>query len=134
MNCHRKLPLSFLLLGLLALSGCETGAGGGGAYDPNATETLGVVEARRDTGVTTRQSNPSTLLPVGGLFVPISLYPSSPVLPIIEHKVKLEDGRQVVVFSWYQEHKVGGCVKLFESKLGRSDYPRLINAGGCKKR
>lgn len=120
-------------IALSTLVACES-TPGGGSYDPNAVETLGVVVSREPTGVTTRQRNPSTLLPVGGLFVPISLYPNSPELPILAYGIELEDGRHVTVYTWYQEHEVGGCVKLFESNLKRADYPRMTNAGGCKKR
>jgi hypothetical protein len=114
------------------LSACASGPGGGGRYDPNARETLGTVLERRDTGTTTRQPRSMLLVPVGGLVVPMSTDPGSGPLPVYEHNIALDDGRTVTVFSWYPEHPVGGCVKLFESP--RADYPRMINHYGCKPR
>jgi len=119
-----------LLLSVLVLVGCAAGPGGGGRYDPNARETLGTVLERRDTGTTTKQARNLMLAPVGGIFVPISTDPGTGPLPVYEHRVALEDGRTVAVYSWYPEHRVGGCIKLFESP--RADYPRMINYSGCK--
>ena len=116
----------------LATIGCASGPGGRGAYDPDATETLGRAVAREDTGITTRQSNPTTLLPVGGLLLPVAMYPSGPAMRIFAHRVALEDGHEFVVYIWYPDHGVGGCNKLFESRSGRKDYPRMINANGCR--
>lgn len=62
----------------------------------------------------------------------MSTDPGNGPLPVYEHKIALDDGRMVTVFSWYPEHPVGGCVKLFESP--RSDYPRMMNHYGCKPR
>ena len=128
---NRMNHFAALLLSTLALAGCTTGAGGGGAYDPNARETLGHIVERRDTGTTTRQAERSTLFPVGGLLIPIPLGGRNSPLPVFEHRIALDDGRNVVVYSWYPEHHVGTCIKLFESE--RSDYPRMINSSGCKQ-
>lgn len=121
-----------LLSGAVSLAACTAGPGGGGRYDPNAVETLGTVLERRDTGTTTKQSRSVMLVPIGGLFIPMSTDPGTGPLPIYAHRIALDDGRTVTVHTWYVDHKVGGCVKLFESP--RSDYPRMINSSGCKPR
>jgi hypothetical protein len=72
-----------------------------------------------------------TVLPVNGLFIALPMDVSA-AMPVYEHKIALEDGRTVVIFSWYAHHELGNCVKLFESDHRRSDYPRLTNHYGCK--
>jgi hypothetical protein len=131
MRCTTSRTLSLIALVLLASACAAPGAGGGGRYDPNARETLGRVLARKDTGANTQQARSITLVPIGGLIVPMPLDRAVGPLPVLEYKIKLEDGRTVSVFTWYQFHDVGNCVKLFESP--RSDYPRLINFHGCKE-
>jgi hypothetical protein len=131
-HMHRTRLRTFISL-VLALSAvaCETpGAGGDGSYDPNARETLGRVISRKDTGMTTQQARSTTLIPVGGLFVPVPMDRGTGPLPVFEYQVKLEDGRTVSIFAWYPHHEVGNCVKVFEST--RRDYPRFINSHGCK--
>ena len=115
----------------LLLVACASGPGGGGAYDPDARETLGTVVAKKDTGQTASQSGRTFVVPVGGLFFPVTVDRGPSGLPIFAHEIRLDDSRTVTVYSWYPEHTVGGCVKVFESK--RSDYPRLIPFSGCKK-
>jgi len=87
---------------------------------------------RRDTGTTTRQARNFMLIPAGGLLVPMTNDPGTGPLPIYEHRISLDDGRTVTVFSWYPEHRAGTCIKLFESP--RADYPRMVNYSGCKPR
>ena len=120
------------LVAVLTLIGCASVPGGGGRYDPNARETLGTVVARKATGSTTKQPRSSMTIAVGGIFLPVPADFDSGPLPIFEHRIDLDDGRTVVVYSWYADHPLGGCVKLFESP--RSDYPRMINYAGCKAR
>jgi hypothetical protein len=139
MNTIQALALTFFAS---VCAGCATTSRRDVTYDPDAKETLGRVTAKVATGHTTKQqsSTTPTLMPIVGVpGVPLLLIPVSvstdrngPSLPVFEYKVELEDGRQVSVFSWYVDHSVGGCVKLFESPTNRRDYPRMINAGGCK--
>lgn len=127
------ITLRWLLLStVISLAACASGPGGGGRYDPIAVETLGTVLERKNTGRTTSQPRNFMLVPAGGLFIPIPTDGGTSPLPVYEHRIALDDGRTVSVFTWYADHKVGGCVKLFESP--RSDYPRLINSSGCKPR
>ena len=123
-------PFFRLFLLSIALTSCAAGPGGGGAYDPDAQETLGRIVERRDSGTTTRLAGRGVLIPVGGLFIPIPLDRGTSSMSVFAHTIALDDGRRLVVYSWYPEHQVGNCVKLFESS--RPDYPRMINSSGCK--
>jgi hypothetical protein len=113
------------------LAACASFSGGGGAYDPSARETLGTVISKKDTGQTASQSGRSFFVPIGKQLVSITVDRGPSGLPIFAHEIRLDDGRTVTVYSWYREHTVGNCVKVFESE--RSDYPRLIPFSGCAK-
>ena len=126
------MPKSAVLIRAVAListtfiAACGTPRNG---YDPEATETLGRVVIKRDTDKKTYQRGGVLAHGPGGTRVVIS---PGPEMQVMEYWVVFEDGRGAVIQTWDKSHEVGGCVKLFESKTGRKDYPRMVNFYGCK--
>lgn len=122
----RLARLSFLipLLAVAMLASCVSLPDGHSGYDPNARETLGVVQRRAVAAENTKQEVTwlSRTQQVGTSGPPVTLY---------RHTVMLEDGRIVDVLSSYPNHSITSCVKVFEST--QPTYPRMTSASGCKK-
>lgn len=108
------------------------------SFDPNATETLGRVVEKTMTRTLNRETNPSVLgldtagamFGIAGVLVAKSKEKRADVIEY-SYTVRLQDGRDIQIRSEWTELAPDQCVRIFESKTQRTDYPRMTTDDRC---
>lgn len=101
-------------------------------YDAGVYETHGRVVGRSVVGDFSRNVQPLGIdgtRAVGGYLGYIlarRLFDQQTTVTLFEYTVALDGGRRVNVVREWGGDRVGDCVKVFESRSQRSDYPRMV--------
>ncbi len=125
----------FVTLACAGMSSCATKAPN---YDSNATESLGRIIKKSvvDSRTQSRADQAGTSGMAGvigyvGTTIASELFVKKTQIEIFEYRIRVSDGREVIVLSDYFANEVGDCVKVLESQM--PSYPRFVSANDCQK-